>query len=283
MSASPADHAAKGGRVDPACPPETYWDGLACAHARATCGAWDGLTCEPSDTRSPRQEWVQRKEFERLDDEAQAACHEDDESSQVYSGAVSDVVRAIDEALGRAEQIGERLGQLRDASQTPRWEVATYARLGSLYECIWNRARGATPSLFTPQQQAVIAKLGTMAQLQNNAGQAVPAPPIMQGQVAAVRQLVADKWRFTRGRYLAVLEMKMVRSYATAILLARRYDVEGYELTRASERLAIVASTLGDEAMSRLLADMVDPTDPEPDATKRRHLTYAAGAFAVAR
>ena len=127
----------------------------------------------------------------------------------------------------------------------------------------------------------MIAKLARLAQGQTNAGQAAQAQ-VVQAAIADLRRAVEDKWRFTRDSYLALIEIRMVRSYVTAVLLARRYDVEGFDFTRASERLPIVASTLGDEAMSRLLANMVDPTDPEPDATKRRLITYVAGAFGVA-
>ena len=219
MAASPREPGAREGRVDPACPFDTYWDGLACAHARATCGGWDGVACQPGNTTSLRPE-VEKSEFERLDGEAHAICSDERETSHVYSGTAPDVVRAVDEALGRAGQISQSLGKLREASQTARWEVATYARLGSLYDCIWNRMRGATPAPFTPQQDALLVKLRMLAQRLNNTGQPVPAPPIMQGQIAAVRQAVADKWRFTRDSYLAALEKKMVQSVSVKGVVA---------------------------------------------------------------
>ncbi|HEY5146847.1 MAG TPA: hypothetical protein VII82_08760 [Polyangiaceae bacterium] len=125
-----------------------------------------------------------------------------------------------------------------------------------------------------------MAKLSALAQGRNNAGQGVQSQQV-QRAVGDLRQQVDDKWRITRDQYLSTLETKMVKSYVTAALLARRYGLEGFELTRTGQRLPIVASILGDEAMSRLLADVEDPTDPEPDATKGRHVVYAAGAFGV--
>jgi hypothetical protein len=271
---SPSSRPANAERVDRPCPTETHWDGIACARARATCGGWDGVTCEPGDTTLPKEERAAKSEFGRIDDEARGICPETDESLQVYSGTVIDVCRAIDVAIDRADTIGAHLEQLRKRRQAPRWDVVTYARLGSLYDCIWNSTKGATPALFTPQQQALLAKLSTVAQGMNNAGQA-----LFQRSVADTRQQVEDKWRITRDQYLSTLGTKMLKSYVTAALLARRYGLEGFELTRASQRLPVVASILGDEAMSRLLADVDDPTDPEPDATKRRQVVYAAGAF----
>jgi hypothetical protein len=267
-------------RVDPRCSTETHWDGIACAHPRATCGGWDGVTCEPGDTTLPKEEREAKSEFGRIDDETRGICPETDESLQVYSGTVQDVCRAIDVAIDRADAIGARLEQLRKRRHAPQWDVATYARVGSLYDCIWNSTRGATPALFTPQQQALMAKLGALAQGQNSAGQVAKAQQV-QRVIADTRQQVEDKWRVTRDQYLSTLGTKMLKSYVTAALLARRYGLEGFELTRASQRLPIVGSILGDEAMSRFLADVEDPTDPEPDVTKRRHVVYAAGAFGV--
>jgi hypothetical protein len=281
IAASPIEYNASTARVDPPCPLETHWDGLACAHARATCGRWDGLTCEPRETPSPDQERAAKEEFARIDGEARTVCPDDDESSQVYLGDLSDVSRAVDTALHRAGQIGERLAQLRDAQRTPRWDVATHARIGTLNDCIWNSLRKATPPLFTPQQQAGLTKLNRMASLLISQGN-VSAGQQIQAQIVVTRQQVADTWRVTRDKYLATLEREMVLSYVTTALLARRYAFEGFDITRASERLQIIASILGDEAMSHLLADMPDPTDPAADVTKRRRVTYAAGTFRVA-
>ena len=240
------------------------------------------MTCEPRNAIGPKRERAASEEFARIDGDARAACPEGDESSQVYSGTLPDVCAAIDEAVDRADQIAQRLGRLRDTQQTPQWAVATYARLGSLYDCIWSSVTNATPTLFTPRQQALLAKLGTVAQGRTNAGQVAQAQAV-QATIADTRRLIEDKWRLTRDRYVAALETEMVQSYVAAALLARRFGLEGFEFTRASQRLPIVASILGDETMSRLLAEVADPTDPEPDASKRRRIVYAAGAFGPSR
>lgn len=261
----------------PVCPPETQWDGLACAHARATCGGWDGLSCNPSGGPPPERTRAANEEFARIDADARTVCPEDDESRQVYSGNAPEIVKAMDAAMWRADQMRQRLENLRNAQQTPQWEVATFARSGSLYDCIWNSVRKSTPVLFTPQQQALLTKLNKMTGgLASNAQQVLV-------QIADTREAVATKWRSTRDAYLDTLETQMVRSYVTATILARRYALEGFSFTRASQRLPIVASILGDERMVHLLEAMNDPTDPQPDSAKRRHLFYVAHAFGVPR
>ena len=254
------------------CPVDTYWDSLGCAHPRATCGGWDGASCDAAAPLPLESERAAVEEFAAIDAEANRVCPEDAETGQVYSGHVGEVANAVDAALGRTEQIRQRLARLSEAQQSPRWKVATLARVGSLYDCIWSSLRKAAPGYFTPQQRALLLKLNAIeAQLTAAAGQ-TPQGPQLQTQFVRAQQL----------GWLAKLEAKMVRSYVTAALLARRYGLEGFDFTRASERLPIIASILGDEAMSRLLGDMADPTDPEPDPVKRRRLVYAVGAFGIA-
>src|SRR5580693_3247343 len=41
----------------PTCAEGTAWDGIACAHPRATCGRWDGISCDaaPSSATAERR------------------------------------------------------------------------------------------------------------------------------------------------------------------------------------------------------------------------------------
>ena len=86
-------------------------------------------------------------------------------------------------------------------------------------------------------------------------------------QIWDTKKEVAE-WRELQEGYLDRIESRMVRDYVLAALLARRYAFEGFDLTRASQRLP---------------KDLADPTAPETDATRGRRLAYRAGAFNVAR
>ena len=259
------------------CPEETHWDGLVCAHARATCGGWDGFSCAGADAATSAEERAAREEFAAIDDEARTMCPEDDESKQVYSGSAPDIVKMLDATFGRADKLRARLERLSAARQTPSWTVATSARIGSIYDCIWNSLRQTTPAYFTPQQQALLVKLGNVATSLNCLLQPCTANTI-QPQIDNLRQTVIHKWEETREKYVAVLEARFVHSYVTAAVVARRYALEGYAFTRASRRLPIVAGILGDETMALIVDAMVDPTDP----AGQRHLLFVAHAFDAA-
>jgi hypothetical protein len=250
------------------CPPETAWDGIACAHARATCGAWDGTSCEP-EAVEPRKEHALRENFSRIDADARAICSE--EAAEVYTGSAGDVLKAADAAMARAVAIDSRLEELRDRADSPDWSVATLSRAGSLYDCIWSSFAGATPSLFTPQQQA---KLNQLQALQ----QSSPISALQQALDDTAKQ-VQEKWLESRDKYIDWITRKMVVRYATAALLARRYATEGFSLTRACERLPFVATTLGPDRMAGILATVPDPTDPMNLPESHRHVLYFDGAF----
>jgi hypothetical protein len=180
---------------------------------------------------------------------------------------VGDVVRAVEVAIDRAVELDQRLGQLRVDPGTPRWEVATFARAGSLYDCIWNSLSRTllANTVNPPSSQVVLSRLNTLIARPTSVGQASQAQQA-QAQIAA-------KWWQTKDKYIFWLEVRMLHRYMTAALLARRYGFEGFDLTRASERLPIIASMMGGEKMATYLREIRDPTDPEPDPGKRRRLT----------
>jgi hypothetical protein len=252
---------------------------MACAHARVTCGGWDGASCKDHVARSTRGEEAALAEYRSIDVDARAICPEGDESAQAYKGLVGEVIHAVDAAIGQADAVDQRLAKLRESQPTPGWEVLTLARAGSVYDCIWTSLRAAKPQLFTPKQQALLLKLQGIPQGLSAAGQLQQTSQIQQ-QVAGIQALVQEKWNYTSGQYLTAVAGKLVPRYVRAHVLARRYAMEGFGLLRASWRLPVVASVLGDAAMAEIVEAMPDPTAPE--GTKGRQLHYARDLFAVA-
>jgi hypothetical protein len=215
---------------------------------------------------------------------------EPDAAEPAYSGIASDILTAADDALLHAKEIERRLENLAAKRGTAGWQILTLARSGHLYDCVWTRLRNANPTgYFTPKQQALLNKLANTIQgLTAASGPMVPPAPYqpsysgttqIQAQASNIIQVVHDKWTETVAKYLSSVETRMVSSYVTADLLARRYALDGPDAHHARERLAVIAATLGDETMGKLVEDVVDPTDPEPDRAPRRHVRYTPGMF----
>jgi hypothetical protein len=212
-------------------------------------------------------------QFASIDRDARAVCDEGDPS--VFVGSVSELVKATDSAIAEADRIDRRLETLRDSRPKPRWKVATMARAGSLYDCIRGRVARATPGYFTAKQQALLNKLNKLqAQIQ-----AVAPNAALQAQIQTAGQTAANKWASTRELYLKHLAQRMIPRYVTAALLARRYALEGFDLTRARWRLPVVAREVGPETMTQVLRDVCDPTASEATGPDCRHVEYLVGAF----
>jgi hypothetical protein len=248
------------------CPPGTYLDNVSCVRARATCGGWDGTSCGSGDpARRPAPPGNLAWAFA----ESSSICSAD----ASYSGFVRDVLKAVDRLSYRAEVLRRAVDRDVARDVPPGVRVAALAAVGAAYDCIWTGLRESKPVLFTPQQQALLARLQQVQQ------QLQPGSPAPSAQASSTQQQVRAEWLVAEDERLAVLERPMLRYYVASALLARRYALEGFGLTRAAERLPMVAAILGEERMARELSEMDDPTDPEPDAQRRRHLKYSPASF----
>ena len=259
----------------PACAADTFWDGIACSHARATCGGWDGESCQ--DAISPRPIAVEtraRLEYAQIDAAARAVCSEDDETLQVYRDLpLGDMIRAVDAAVGKANDLDQRLARLREANATPGWRVSTLARAGSVYDCIRNGFLKAAPSSdVTPVQVSQLAKLHGIA-----GTSAANTQALLQATTGAVH----EKWRSTRGQYLALLTRKTIERYVAAEVLAHRFALEGFGFTRAAARLPDLIAEMGEPSARALVESIADPTDPRAEAglPAPRFLHYVTGVF----
>jgi hypothetical protein len=254
----------------PPCPEDTAWDGVACAHPRATCGGWDGASCTPDD--SPAAERQAESEFATIERESTAICNDEDETL-AFVGTVAEVLGAADRVIGEAAGVEKRLREFGD-SRPPRWRVAAADRAGSLYDCIRGRFLGANPPLFDARQFAALLELQAIANR---------APP---GWARAAEQLkvedkvkgARDRWQSMRDKYMDVLARKAVRLYVTSALLARRYALDGFDLTQARWRLPSLGHQLGKETMTEILRGVCNPTTAGtgPDC---RHVEYVTAVF----
>jgi hypothetical protein len=173
--------------------------------------------------------------------------------------------------MAAADALDRRLEDLRNTMRTASWRVATLARSGSLYDCLWRRIDRASPTFFSPQIEARLNQL--------------KAAGLTKGQVDSVEQSLDTKghvvaaWQSKRDLALSLVVQRMVSRYVTAALLARRYALEGFDLTRARWRLPLVAREVGPETMTQILRNVCDPTASEATGPDCRHVEYLVGAF----
>lgn len=178
----------------------------------------------------------------------------------------------MDGDLGRAIEIEKEVERFEVDHPDPRWSARSEARIAALFDCLWSSLRRADPTL-TPEQQATARRL---AGLLNGFG---PPPANAAQAVAQSVTTMREAWLRGLHTYLDLFAAQAVRHYVTAHLLARRHALGGEDVARAGARLSAIASVLGPDTMSPLLADFPDPTDPAPDLKDRACLRYAPRMF----
>ena len=247
------------------CPAETFWDGAACAHARATCGGWDGVSCLPLDATTPNL-LADATPFELVSQRAQSVCQYDTTNEARYTGGPSHIQESAQKDINQARWIDDDFQQVR-RSATPSLVVATFVRAGEMYDCIWTHMREAHVQVPPPLTAAELAKFPLRYQTWIRKLQLKPLDE------QAVRRI----WKELCDYFFVDLERRLIVAYVSATVLARRYGLNGFDLTSAHDRIPVVAAILGEPRMRELVATMRDPTDPEPDETRRRYLTYGPG------
>jgi hypothetical protein len=72
---------------------------------RATCGGWNGISCDKTPDDLAERERAAEIEFAAIDATARTVCPENDESKQSFTGYAREFVRAFDGASAHADQI----------------------------------------------------------------------------------------------------------------------------------------------------------------------------------
>ena len=94
---------------------------------------------------------------------------------------------------------------------------------------------------------------------------------------AALRDGARDGWRKKKELELSASDELMVKRYAQAVAIARRYNVRNPQVEKAIRRLAYFTDIIGDAKVRDYVTRAKDPGDPATN------LTYADGQFVQAR
>ncbi|MGD0679720.1 MAG: hypothetical protein ABSC94_30410, partial [Polyangiaceae bacterium] len=241
------------------------------AHPAALPAA-DGKRTEIVATEAPYADYGAEADYTLVDEEVRAGF-DFASGHHHYTGNVVEVTKQLDADLGDAEKKWRPpLEHVATEYGSFEWAAAATARIGSLYDSIRTGLDLAVPKYFTPQQDALLKKLGDVVNRLNAAGQSDKADQIQQ-QIDDTRDQVRGKWRSTKDQYMDVCNQKMVGKYVTAALIARKYNVKNSAVQGAVARLAYLTDYIGDDKMKGYVENTPDPIDP---STK---LVYLNGEF----
>jgi tetratricopeptide (TPR) repeat protein len=174
-----------------------------------------------------------------------------------YKGTVVEVIQQYTKDATLAKSWYDRLGALVDKYASQKWAAVAIARQASLYDSLRTGLYNTRPpelKMFTPQQEKAlkVAEESGDDNLIDKADQ--------------IRLSVGEAWRQKRDTELDSADKIVVDRYATAVLLARRYNLSDSSLTRAIRRLAFLTDVVGEAKMASYTATNKD-------------LKYEAGMF----
>jgi len=244
------------------------WDSFR-AHGPSKEGKAEAITAPFSDYGAEAQ-------FALINDKVHAE-YDVETGHHKYAGSVQDIIGDGKGKLGKyqadaalAQKYDDELEKIVKTYPSQEWVPAAIARQGSVYDALRTGLYNAVPPAvhyFTAQQDALLKRLE---------GSGIPK---LQDQADDLRTNVKEGWRKKKEVELAGADQLMVKRYATAVAIARKYNIRNAQVTHAVERLAYFTDIIGDANMRSYVTQTKDLSDPSGMAT----LPYTDGMYLQAR
>src|SRR5690606_5966821 len=193
---------------------------------------------------SPEASMAAEADYTMLDAELKAKF--DYESGfHRYKGTVVEVVKEYRNAAIEAKRWYDRLQHVVDAYLSQEWATVAIARQGSVYDSLRTGLYNTRPpelKMFTDAQERALRAVEDSDNLDR------------QDKADQIRLSVQTAWRVQRARELDSADQVAVDRYATAVILARRYNLSNAAVTRAIRRLAFLTDVVGEAKMAQFTA-----------------------------
>jgi hypothetical protein len=257
---------------------------------KTTISEWDflnqnvpaGKDGKKDSQNPPYADYAAEAEYTLLDEEIHEK-YDYETGHHHFAGSVEEIIGKVDPKTGRqvskgkyqvdaeeADKYDKLLDHIAKTYPSVEWVPAALARRGSLYDSLRTGLYNTVPpalKYFTPQQERLLKTL-------ENSGR-----DDLASQADDLRSTVKEAWRTNKEKQLGDMDTIMVRNYAAAVALARKYNVRNKAVARAINQLAYYTDIIGDAKMHDYVTATPDPTD----MTKQGHLTYSDGMFVLQR
>lgn len=244
---------------------------------RSTVASWENFKgrAQVKDGKSEAQsppyvDYAAEADLVLLDDEIKAKYESGDRHT--YKGAVSDIVGEVNAQgavtkkgkyqanAAEAEKWDQQLERITKTYQSVTWVPAAYARRGALFDSLRTGLYNTVPpalKYFTAKEDAFLKSL-------ENSGRQE-----LQDKADELRDAKKEFWRKKKDQELSGADQLMVRHYATAVAMARKYSVKNDYVTRAIGRLAYFTDIIGDAKMKGYVEGTADPVNAGSKLTYR--------------
>ncbi len=166
-----------------------------------------------------------------------------------YKGTAVKVIKKYRADAVDAKKWKDKLQHVVDAYVSPEWTAVAVARQGSVYDSLRTGLFNTRP----PALKMFDSRTERLLKQAENSDR-----PDLQEKADAIRVKVEQQWRATRDKELDGADRVMVNRYATAVMLARRYNISNPEVTRAIRRLAFFTDVIGEAKMAQYASGVKD-------------------------
>lgn len=247
---------------------------------RTTTTAWDYFAKNPFESTGPQGKVVVRAtdppydgfgaeaDYTLVDEEIAADFDpkfKGDPKNLRYKGTVVEVKKQYDADFELVEKKYQpKLDEIIRKYQSKEWTPGAMARTGTLYDKLRTEFELVVPVYFDAKAQALLDKLRQLGKDED---------------ADKIEDEVRDRWRKIKDEYLERSTRRMISRYTQSAIFARKNNVRNEAVRHAIARLAFFTDYLKDDVMKKYVEEVPDPTDPEPDITKRRKVQYTPGMF----
>ena len=230
-------------------------------------------------TLPPFVDYAAEAEYTLLDEDIKAKW-DTSPDRKTYTGAIDDILgkyndKGVKLSKGKyiadteaADKYDQALDHIVKTYASLEWVPTALARQGSIYDGLRTGLYNTVPpqlKYFTPAQDKALTAM-------ENSGR-----DDLATRADDLRTRAKEGWRAKKESELAGSDTAMVRRYAGAVALARKYNVRNDAVQHAIEKLAYYTDIIGEAKMREYVTSTPDPTD----GTKK--LTYTDGQYVQSR
>ena len=254
---------------------------------KTTISAWDDFKAHAKvdakgkneATQPPFVDYAAEAEYTLIDEDIRAKW-DTAPDRKTYSGAIDDILgkysdKGVRQTKGRyiqdteaADKYDQALDHIVKTYASVEWVPTAMARQGSIYDGLRTGLYNTVPpqlKYFTPAQDKALKAM-------ENSGRDALAE-----KADDLRGKAREGWRSKKDSELAGSDQAMVRRYASAVALARKYNVRNDAVQHAIEKLAYYTDIIGEAKMREYVTATPDPVD----GTKK--LDYRDGSYVQSR
>ena len=251
---------------------------------KTTIGAWEdfrahaktdanGTAGKNEATQPPFVDYAAEAEYTLIDEDIRAKW-DSSPDRKTYSGAIDDIIgkgktkgRYIADAAA-ADKYDQQLDHIVKTYASVEWVPTAMARQGSIYDGLRTGLYNTVPpqlKYFTPAQDKALKTM-------ENSGR-----DDLAEKADDLRGKAREGWRAKKDEELAGSDQAMVRRYAGAVALARKYNVRNDAVQHAIEKLAYYTDIIGEAKMREYVTAAADPVDGS------KKLEYRDGMYVQSR